>query len=172
MREDGTEGTAELTLVLALFIRDRPIDVLGYHRPANAHGKRESCDRRYPRDTNGPTRPSTTARNERGRRALHGSAARRDWVGDFDAGTTNTPLTFNAEIETDSITPDTLSQIAFSLTNDGEQTLHISGELRHCLVFFRPMPLTICCRLNRVFFYGGTTMATVFRLRWSPLRHV
>jgi hypothetical protein len=39
------------------FFHDTPIDVLGYHRPANAHGKRRCCDRRYTRDTDGPLRP-------------------------------------------------------------------------------------------------------------------
>ncbi len=47
VRENGTEGTAELTTASALFIHVSPIDVLGYHRPANVHRKREHSDRRY-----------------------------------------------------------------------------------------------------------------------------
>ena len=39
--EDGTEPTT----ASVFFIHDTPIDVLGYHRPANAQRKREHCDR-------------------------------------------------------------------------------------------------------------------------------
>ncbi len=39
VRENRTEGTAELTTASAFFIRGTPIDDLGDHRPATAHGK-------------------------------------------------------------------------------------------------------------------------------------
>lgn len=88
VRANGTERTPELTTDSALFIHGTPIDVLGDYQPANADGKHGYNDRRYTRDTDGPARPSTTARNEHRRQVLPGPAGRSDRLEGFCTGRT------------------------------------------------------------------------------------